>query len=190
MACWEGTLTPTDTWPCPFLHLHMFYLLRSILSPNLPLFFLTMHFERSSVLSRFPLLESFGVQMKNIEYFNPLFMFVVQSREKHKSCTLLYVQTVINIPSRIEWPSPHDCSIDLNTTEVNFFFRNMVNKSMLINYPTCEKSIKASAHSFKQFTSRLLKLSFSLSMHLYTGAIVQYVICSESFGKRTKSRNQ
>ena len=28
--------------------------------------------------------------------------------------------------------------------------------------------IKASAHSFKQFTSRLLKLSFSLSMHLYT----------------------
>ena len=28
-------------------------------------------------------------------------------------------------------------------------------------------SIKASAHSFKQFTSRLLKLSFSLSMHLY-----------------------
>ena len=28
--------------------------------------------------------------------------------------------------------------------------------------------IKASAHSFKRFTSRLLKLSFSLSMHLYT----------------------
>ena len=28
-------------------------------------------------------------------------------------------------------------------------------------------SLKASAHSFKQFTSRLLKLSFSLSMHLY-----------------------
>ena len=27
--------------------------------------------------------------------------------------------------------------------------------------------LKASAHSFKQFTSRLLKLSFSLSMHLY-----------------------
>ena len=27
--------------------------------------------------------------------------------------------------------------------------------------------IKASAHSFKQFTSRLLKLSFSLSMHIY-----------------------
>ena len=27
--------------------------------------------------------------------------------------------------------------------------------------------VKASAHSFKQFTSRLLKLSFSLSMHLY-----------------------
>ena len=26
--------------------------------------------------------------------------------------------------------------------------------------------IKASAHSFKRFTSRLLKLSFSLSMHL------------------------
>ena len=30
-----------------------------------------------------------------------------------------------------------------------------------------EQFIKASAHSFKQFTSRLLKLSFSLSMHLY-----------------------
>ena len=28
-------------------------------------------------------------------------------------------------------------------------------------------SFKASAHSFKQFTSRLLKLSFSLSMHIY-----------------------
>ena len=27
--------------------------------------------------------------------------------------------------------------------------------------------LKASAHSFKQFTSRLLKLSFSLSMHIY-----------------------
>ena len=27
--------------------------------------------------------------------------------------------------------------------------------------------VKASAHSFKQFTSRLLKLSFSLSMHIY-----------------------
>ena len=27
--------------------------------------------------------------------------------------------------------------------------------------------IKASAHSFKQFTSRLLKLSFSLSLHIY-----------------------
>ena len=27
--------------------------------------------------------------------------------------------------------------------------------------------LKASAHSLKQFTSRLLKLSFSLSMHLY-----------------------
>ena len=26
---------------------------------------------------------------------------------------------------------------------------------------------KASAHSFKQFTSRLLKLSFSLFMHIY-----------------------
>ena len=28
-------------------------------------------------------------------------------------------------------------------------------------------TVKVSAHSFKQFTSRLLKLSFSLSMHLY-----------------------
>ena len=27
--------------------------------------------------------------------------------------------------------------------------------------------IKASAHSFKQFTSRLLKSTFSLSMHIY-----------------------
>ena len=31
-------------------------------------------------------------------------------------------------------------------------------------YQICR--IKASAHSFKRFTSRLLKLSFSLSMHL------------------------
>ena len=30
------------------------------------------------------------------------------------------------------------------------------------------RCLKASAHSFKQFTSRLLKSSFSLSMHLYT----------------------
>ena len=28
-------------------------------------------------------------------------------------------------------------------------------------------TVKASAHSFKQFTSQLLKLSFSLSMHIY-----------------------
>ena len=27
--------------------------------------------------------------------------------------------------------------------------------------------VKASAHSFKQFTSRLLKSTFSLSMHIY-----------------------
>ena len=27
--------------------------------------------------------------------------------------------------------------------------------------------LKASAHSFKQFTSRLLKSTFSLSMHIY-----------------------
>ena len=36
--------------------LHMFYLLRPILFPNLSLFFCTMHFKHSSVLSRFCLL--------------------------------------------------------------------------------------------------------------------------------------
>ena len=36
-----------------------------------------------------------------------------------------------------------------------------------INPVSTASSVKASAHSFKQFTSRLLKLSFSLSMHIY-----------------------
>ena len=31
----------------------------------------------------------------------------------------------------------------------------------------CQIDLKASAHSFKQFTSRLLKSTFSLSMHIY-----------------------
>ena len=38
--------------------------------------------------------------------------------------------------------------------------------SMPMIYIYCY-SLKASAHSFKQFTSRLLKLSFALSMHIY-----------------------
>ena len=36
-----------------------------------------------------------------------------------------------------------------------------------LDYMLYMPDLKASAHSFKQFISRLLKLSFSLSMHLY-----------------------
>ena len=42
--------------------------------------------------------------------------------------------------------------------------RNILNHISLID--TEDVIIKASAHSFKHFTSRLLKVSFSLSMHL------------------------
>ena len=38
VACRQGTLTPPDTWSRPILDLHMFYLLRKILFPNLSLF--------------------------------------------------------------------------------------------------------------------------------------------------------
>ena len=37
----------------------------------------------------------------------------------------------------------------------------------IMGYHNYGKSVKASVHSFKQFTSRLLKLSFALSMHIY-----------------------
>ena len=43
-----------------------------------------------------------------------------------------------------------------------FVDNNQINRWKLLT-----RSIKASAHSFKQFTSRLLKLTFSLSMHIY-----------------------
>ena len=39
IACWHGTLTPPDTWSRPIWDLHMFYLLRPILFPNLSLLF-------------------------------------------------------------------------------------------------------------------------------------------------------
>ena len=35
VACWERTLTPPDTLSCPIFDLHMFYVLRLILFPNL-----------------------------------------------------------------------------------------------------------------------------------------------------------
>ena len=56
MASRQGTLTPPDTWSRPFGNLHMFYVLRPILFPNLSLFFRTMLFEYPSVLSRFCLI--------------------------------------------------------------------------------------------------------------------------------------
>ena len=39
VACWQGTLTPPDTWSRPIWDLHMFYLLSPILFPNLSWFF-------------------------------------------------------------------------------------------------------------------------------------------------------
>ena len=53
VACRQETLTPPDTWSRLIWALHMSYLLRPILFPNLSLFFQTMLFERHSVLSRF-----------------------------------------------------------------------------------------------------------------------------------------
>ena len=53
VACWQGTLTPLDTWSRPIWDLHMVHLLRPIFFPNLSLFFRTMIFEHLSVLSRF-----------------------------------------------------------------------------------------------------------------------------------------
>ena len=52
VACWQGTLTPPDSWSRPIWDLHMFYLLRPILFPNL-YFSRTIHFEHPLVLSQF-----------------------------------------------------------------------------------------------------------------------------------------
>ena len=57
MAYGQGTLTPLATWCRPFSDLHIFFLLRLILFPNLSLFFRTMLFQHPSVHSRFCLLE-------------------------------------------------------------------------------------------------------------------------------------
>ena len=49
VACWQGTLTPPDTWSCLIWDLHMFYWLR----PDLfPILFRTMLFEYTSVISQ------------------------------------------------------------------------------------------------------------------------------------------
>ena len=59
---WDGCGMPAgdadspDTWSHPFWDLHMFYLLRPIIFPNLSLFFRTMLFEHPSILSQFCLL--------------------------------------------------------------------------------------------------------------------------------------
>ena len=52
VACWQGTLTPPDTWSRPIWDLHMFYLLRPILFPNL-YFFPDFSLRTTKVLSRF-----------------------------------------------------------------------------------------------------------------------------------------
>ena len=53
VACRQGMLTPPDSWYRPIWDLHMFFLLRPILFPMLPLLFRTMLFEHLSVLPRF-----------------------------------------------------------------------------------------------------------------------------------------
>ena len=56
------------------------------------------------------------------------------------------------------------CSVKSTHASSNM---SCVCQSLLITIQCERVAFKASAHSFKQFTSRLLKLSFSLSMHLY-----------------------
>ena len=51
VACRQGTLTYPDTWSRPIWDLHMFYLFRPILFPNLSLFSKTILFEHPSILS-------------------------------------------------------------------------------------------------------------------------------------------
>ena len=46
------------------------------------------------------------------------------------------------------------------------FNQRLLNLVLYSNYGVSANDFKASAHSFKRFTSWLLKLSFSLSMHL------------------------
>ena len=63
-------------------------------------------------------------------------------------------------------PLPHDSVVLLTECRfVNLCFKKIVKRVNL--YFRQRGLFKASAHSFKQFTSRILKLSFSLSMHLY-----------------------
>ena len=56
-------------------------------------------------------------------------------------------------------------------------------KKIYSRYISSRSSVKASAHSFKRFTSRLLKLSFSLSMHHFLGwmsCLISFERCQSS----------
>ena len=53
VACRQETLTPPETWSRQIWDLHIFFLLRPILFPNVSLSFRTMHFKHPSVFSRF-----------------------------------------------------------------------------------------------------------------------------------------
>ena len=69
------------------------------------------------------------------------------------------------------WATDMGYAIALKITDINF--PDLVQIHLFVfcqsgpPKPTRPLTLKASAHSFKQFTSRLLKLSFSLSMHIY-----------------------
>ena len=64
LACQQGTLTPPDTWFRPIWDLHIFYLLRPILFPNLSLFVRTMHFKHPSVLSPLCILRNIATNVE------------------------------------------------------------------------------------------------------------------------------
>ena len=52
VACWQGTLTPPDTWTLPFFRLTYFLLVETNCFSKLSLFFRTMLFELPLVLFR------------------------------------------------------------------------------------------------------------------------------------------
>ena len=81
-----------------------------------------------------------------------------------KSDFYLDVYTILNRIQLTKWTI---CAYRVLNPRQWFIAKQRNSKSWRVMPQKCKIKLKASAHSFKQFTSRLSKLSFSLSMHIY-----------------------
>ena len=84
VACWQGTLTPPDTWSRPFGTYICSTCWDQSFFPNLSLFFLTMLFEYPSVLFRFCFLRWLFPQWSNSSLWMLLCLFnITEISEGH-----------------------------------------------------------------------------------------------------------